>query len=71
MSANVTFTYSIINRWLVFRMAFGIVILCMVASFFCVAFKGIIDEELLSFSLQILTDMAVYFAIAMLSLTEM
>ena len=71
MSANVTFTYSIINRWLVFRLALGIVVLCTVASFFCLAFKGIIDGELLSFSLQILTDMAVYFAISMLCLTEM
>ena len=51
LSANVTFTYIVTNRWLGFRFDMGIVILTLTASVFCIVFKGIIDDELLTFSL--------------------
>ena len=51
LSANVTFTYIVTNRWLGFRFDLGIVVLSLTASVLCIAFKGIIDDELLTFSL--------------------
>ena len=71
LSANVTFTYIVINRVLGHRLNMGIVVLSIVTASFCVAFKGVIEAELLAFSLQILTDMTVYFSISIRHLTEM
>ena len=51
LSANVTFTYVVTNRWLGFRFDIGIVVLSLTASVLCIVFKGIIDNELLTFSL--------------------
>ena len=39
LSANVTFTYAVANRWLGFRMECGIMALSWAASSFCIAFK--------------------------------
>lgn len=44
LSANVTFTYIVTHRWLGFRFDIGIVILSLVASFFCIGFKNLIDS---------------------------
>jgi len=71
LSANVTFTYVATNRWLGFRFDIGIICLFLFASVSCIAFKGIIDEELLTFSLQIITDVTIYFSISMRYMTEM
>lgn len=51
LSANVTFTYVLTNRWLAFRLDIGIVVMSIAASISCIALKGQIDSELLSFSL--------------------
>ena len=59
------------NRWLGFRFDTGIVFLSLVASIFCISFKGNVDSELLAFSLQIITDVTIYFSIAMRYATEM
>ena len=40
LSANMTFTYFINARWLVFRTTNGIMALSAIASCFCVALKG-------------------------------
>ena len=71
LSANVTFTYIISNRWLGFRFDIGIVCLSLIASITCMAFKNTIDSELLTFSLQIITDVTIYFSISVRYLTEM
>jgi len=71
LSANVTFTYIVTNRWLGFRFDLAICTLSLVAAICCVAFKGAIDAELLTFSLQILTDVTIYFSISARYLTEM
>lgn len=71
LSANVTFTYVITNRYLGFRYDCGIVVLTIIASSCCIAFKDVIDTELLTFSLQILTDVTIYFSIAMRFVAEM
>ena len=71
LSANVTFTYIVANRWMGFRFDLGIVVLSLAAAILCLAFKGVIEDELLTFSLQILTDVTIYFSISMRFLAEM
>ena len=71
LSANVTFTYLLTNRWLGLRFDMGIVFLTLVTAIACIAFKGIISDELLTFSLQILTDVTIYFSISARYMTEM
>lgn len=71
LSANVTFTYAIINRWLGFRLDFGIIALTLFATGFCIVFKGRIDNELLAFSLQTLTDFQIFFSISIRMMAEM
>ena len=71
LSANVTWTYVAIHRWLGFELDIGIVILSLCATFFCAGFKGKIESEELAFSLQIITDVTIYFSIAMRFATEM
>ena len=71
LSANVTFTYVATNRWLGFRFDIGIVLMIFVACICCIAFKGLIDAEKLTFSLQILTDISIYFSISIRYMTEM
>ena len=71
LSANVTFTYIITNRWLGFRMGNGMLILQTFAIALCVGFKDIIETALLAFSLQVVTDFAMYFSISVRNLTEM
>ena len=71
LSANVTFTYILTNRWLGFRFDLGISSLTLITAIVCIAFKGIISDEMLTFSLQILTDVTIYFSISARYLTEM
>ena len=71
LSANVTFTYIVANRWMGFRFDLGIVVLTLAASVLCIAFKGVIEDELLTFSLQIITDVTIYFSISMRFMAEM
>ena len=66
-----TFTYVVTNRWLAFRLDLGIVVLSIAASISCIILKGDVDSELLSFSLQIITDFAIYFSISVRCMTEM
>jgi len=71
LSANVTFTYVITNRWMGFRLDLGILVLSLVASGFCVGLKNVVDNQLLAFSLQLITDFTVYFSISIRVLTEL
>ena len=61
-SSNVTFSYFAINRW----MATALDLICMMfstgASVFAVLAKNRMDTELLAFTLQILTDVIVFFS---------
>ena len=71
LSANVTFTYIIIGRWLGFRIVMGILLLSVIASSCCVGLKGSVETALLAFSLQVITDFAQYFGISVKNLCEM
>jgi len=71
LSANVTFTYILTNRWLGFRMDFGIMALSLIASLFCILLKDSVDPQLLAFSLQTITDFTIYFSISVRMATEM
>ena len=51
LSANVTFTYIVTNRWLGVRLDLGMIMLALVSTISCIGFKGIISTELLTFSL--------------------
>jgi hypothetical protein len=50
-SANVTFTYMLANRWIGVRFDGAVVIITGIAAIFCMAFRGNIDANLLTFSL--------------------
>ena len=71
LSANVTFTYIVTSRWLAFRLDIGILLMSIAASVSCIVLKGQIDSELLSFSLQIITDFAIFFSISVRLITMM
>lgn len=68
LSANVTFTFVVMNRWLVLRLDLGIICLSLTAAACCIGFKDVIEGELLTFSLQIITDVTLYFALSMMYL---
>ena len=70
LSANVTFTYIVANRWMGFRFDLGIIVLTLTASVLCIVFKGSIENELLTFSLQIITDVTIYFSVSMRFMAE-
>ena len=71
MSANVSFSYYSTNRWLGFRFDMAVMFMSIVTVITCVMFKGRIEEELLTFSLQVITDLTVFFSIAVRLAAEM
>lgn len=70
MSANVRFTYYTVVRQLLFRLDIVVLFISLCATVFCVIFKGKIESELLTFSLQIVTDVCVYFSVSVRFATE-
>ena len=58
LSANVTFTYSMANRWLGIRFDLSILILTVFASVFCCFMRSMFNPALLVFCFQIITDVA-------------
>jgi ATP-binding cassette subfamily C (CFTR/MRP) protein 1 len=71
LSANVTFTYTIANRWLGMRFDFAILVLAMSTAMFSIFMRGLFPAALLIFSLQIITDVTNNFSIAMRFFAEM
>lgn len=71
MSANVTFTYSIANRWLGMQFDWSIMFLAAFSAFASVLLRAYFEAALLIFSLQLIADVANFFSIAMRMFTEM
>jgi len=71
MSANVTFTYSVANRWLGFRFDIAILILTLTCACTSVFMRSVFDPVLLIFSLQVITDVTMLFSIGMRFFAEM
>lgn len=70
-SANVTFTYMIANRWIGVRFDIATVIVTGIASALCMAARGWIEPDMLTFSLQNLTDVVVHFSVAIRMIAEL
>lgn len=70
-SANVTFTYSIANRWLGWRFDLAILILTLACACTSVFMRGMLETTLLIFSLQVIADVTNMFSIAMRFFAEM
>lgn len=64
LSANVSFTYFSVNRWLAYRLDLGCLFMTIFTAIACISFKGTIESDLLTFSLQIITDVAVFFSVS-------
>ena len=71
LSANVTFTYITANRWLGFRFDIAIMFLSLSSAVCSIFMRGLFPATLLIFSLQIITDVAANFSIAMRCFAEM
>ena len=69
-SANSTFCYIISNRWIGIRLDFVCIIFGVSTASFAVAFRGKIEKELLTFTLQIITDIIVFFSISIRMFAE-
>jgi len=63
-SANVTFTQMTANRWLGLRFDLAILVVTFAATAMCMIFRNTIEADLLTFSLQNLTDVCVYFSVS-------
>jgi len=50
-SANVTFTYMIANRWIGIRYDAAVVLVTGIAAGLCIGFRGVIEPNMLTFSL--------------------
>jgi len=50
-SANVTFTYMIANRWIGVRFDMAVVLITGIAASLCMASRGYIEANMLTFSL--------------------
>lgn len=69
--ANVTFCYNIANRWLGLNLDFTCLIFSSSVAIFCVVAKGTIPSEQLAFTLQIITDVIIFFSISIRMGAEM
>lgn len=63
-SANVTFTQMTANRWLGLRFDLAILVVTFAATAMCMIFRNTTEADLLTFSLQNLTDVCVYFSVS-------
>ena len=71
LSANSTFCYNVMNRWIGIRLDMICAFIAISTSVFCVVFKGKISSDLLIFSLQITLDVAALFSAAIRFATEL
>jgi hypothetical protein len=69
--ANVTFTYLTANRWMGIRYDMAVVMVTFFASISVIACRGLIEDELLSFTLQNLTDVVVHFSVSLRMIAEL
>lgn len=71
MSANVTFTYSVANRWLGWRFDLAILFLTATCACTSIFMKSFFEATVLIFSLQVIADVTNLFSIAMRFFAEM
>mmetsp|Transcript_19142 Transcript_19142/g.32631 ORF Transcript_19142/g.32631 Transcript_19142/m.32631 type:complete len:690 (+) Transcript_19142:1244-3313(+) len=69
-SANSTFGYIAVNRWIGIRLDFLCAVFGVFTAFLALAFKNTIDREYLTFSLQIITDVIVKFSLSVRMFAE-
>ena len=69
-SANSTFCYIIANRWVGIRLDIICLIFSMVTTILCICLRNVIDKKLLSFSLQLITDVIVLFSVSIRMFAE-
>lgn len=70
-SANVTFTYMIANRWIGVRFDMAVVLITGIAASLCMASRGYIEANMLTFSLQNLTDVVIHFSVSIRMIAEL
>jgi len=68
---NSTFCYVLCNRWMSLRLDFACVVFSGTVAALAVGFKGNIDNGLLSYTLQVITDLVALFSTSLRMLTEM
>ena len=71
MSANVTFTYTTANRWLGMRFDSVVLIVSLSCAILAMSLRDTFNGSLLIYSLQVISDLAVFFSISMRSIVEM
>jgi len=69
-SANCTFCYIIANRWIGLRLDTICLIFGTVTTILCICLRNVIDKKLLSFSLQLITDLIVLFSLSIRMFAE-
>jgi hypothetical protein len=69
-SANVTITQATANGWLGLRFDLAILVVTLCATVMCFMFRTTLDADLLTFSLQNLTDICVYFSVSVRMFAE-
>ena len=72
-SANSTFCYYMINRWVGLRLDSICVLFSLVTSLFCIFLKDVptIDRSMLTFSMQIVADIIATFSISIRMFAEL
>ena len=70
-SANATFNYNMMSRWLSFRMDVVCVAFGVFTTILCIFLRERFDRELLTFSLQLVTDVVVFFSISVRVFAEL
>ena len=70
-SANSTFCYAAVNRWVGVRLDALCVLFGIGVTTICVVLKGQVEREKLTFSLQLVTDVIVLFSISIRMLAEL
>lgn len=70
-SANATFSFHLASRWVGMRLDLTVAFFVIGTAAFCVGMKGVIDRELLTFSLQIITDLIMQFSMGIRLLAEL
>lgn len=69
-SCNVTFTFFAINRWMSMVLDTVCVLFTLSVAIFSLYAKGKMDNDILAFSLQIITDVVIFFSISLRMLAE-
>ena len=69
-SCNITFTYFAVNRWMAMNLDFVCLMFTLSTTIFTLYAKGKVKDEYLAFSLQIITDVVVFFSFSFRMLAE-